>query len=118
MDFVINNGQYDLVIPSSTSFNIHMERAEGGHLAIYRKTSGEGWALLKTLPNAEVIDVDVVNDVKREYLLRSVGRPTLCVVTYADGKAEEVVIPAEMAVFKAKDADFVTADGKYIYVKV
>lgn len=91
MDFVINNGQYELVIPSSTPFNIHIERSEGGYLALYRRTSGEGWDLVSSLPKYGVIDFDIANYTEREYKVVSEARPTLCVITFADGTVEDVV---------------------------
>lgn len=89
MNFVINNGTYELVIPSSTPFNIHLERSEGGYLALFRRTSGEKWDLVKSLSSsALVIDIDVANNIEREYLVRSEGRPTMCVITTTEGSEE------------------------------
>lgn len=103
MNFVINNGTYELVIPSSTPFNIHLERSEGGYLALFRRTSGEKWDLVKSLSSgALVIDIDVANNIEREYLVRSEGRPTMCVITTAEGSGE-VEIPDGGAVISQMD---------------
>jgi hypothetical protein len=84
--------KFEHIFTASDSFNLHIERVRGGFLALYRRTSGEGWDLLSSLPRYGVIDADVHNNREREYKIVSDELPTLCVITFADGKVEDVEI--------------------------
>lgn len=84
--------KFEHIFTASDSFNLHIERVRGGFLALYRRTSGEGWDLLSSLPNISTIDVDVFNNREREYKIVSDELPTLCVITFADGTVEDVEI--------------------------
>lgn len=84
--------KFEHIFTASDSFNLHIERVRGGFLALYRRTSGEGWDLLSSLPNTSTIDVDVFNNREREYKIVSDELPTLCKITFADGKVENVEI--------------------------
>ena len=83
--------KFEHIFTASDSFNLHIERVRGDFLALYRRTSGEGWNLLSSLSNISTIDVDVFNNREREYKIVSDELPTLCVITFADGTVEDVV---------------------------
>lgn len=100
---------------ATTHFNLHIEG--GGRVAILKRTSGEQGDLIASIPS-NVVDMDVAVNFPATYTIVVTERPSLVTITTAEGEVINAVIPAEMAVFKAKDADFISADGKYIYVKV
>lgn len=97
MTFVHNGNTYELTFPASTDFNIHLERSGSGMLTIQRRTSGSGWATIASdLRNKLVIDTDEYNELPREYRVVSESKPTLCVITFADGTVEDVEIPSDV----------------------
>ena len=84
---------YELTFPASTDFNIHLERSGSGRLAIQRRTSGTGWTTIASdMRNKLVIDTDEYNELPREYRVISESKPTLCIITFADGTSEHVKI--------------------------
>lgn len=94
MQFTNTKGNYELTFPASTDFNIHIERSGSGRLAIQRRTSGSGWTTISSdLRNRLVIDTDEYNELPREYRVISESKPTLCIITFADGTSENVEIP-------------------------
>ena len=94
MQFINNGNTYELTFPASTDFNIHLEREGSGMLAIQRRTSGTGWQTIASdMRNKLVIDTDEYNELPREYRVVSESKPTLCVITFADGTSENVEIP-------------------------
>ena len=94
MTFEHNGTHYELTFPASTDFNIHLERSGSGRLAIQRRTSGTGWTTISSdMRNKLVIDTDEYNELPREYRVISESKPTLCVITFADGTSENVEIP-------------------------
>ena len=100
---------------ATTHFNLHIEG--GGRVQLSKRTSGSQGTLLASIPS-NVVDEDVAVNIPATYTIVLTERPSLVTITTAEGEVINAVIPAEMAVFKAKDADFISADGKYIYVKV
>lgn len=131
MTFEHNGNTYELTFPASTDFNIHLERSGSGRLTIQRRTSGSGWATIASdMRNKLVIDTDEYNELPREYRVVSESKPTLCVITFADGTVEDVEIPSVpdtpdtpsdvpsgYEVFGASDGEFSASDGD-IYVKL
>lgn len=131
MQFINNGNTYELTFPASTDFNIHLEREGSGRLAIQRRTSGTGWTTIASdMRNKLVIDTDEYNELPREYRVISESKPTLCVITFADGTSENVEIPSVpdtpdtpsdvpsgYEVFGASDGEFSASDGD-IYVKL
>ena len=99
---------------ATTHFNLHIEG--GGRVLLSKRTSGSQGTLLASIPS-NVVDEDVAVNIPATYTIVLTARPSSVTITTAD-EVINAVIPAEMAVFKAKDADFISADGKYIYVKV
>jgi hypothetical protein len=124
---IIKDKYYELIVPASSHFNIHIERETGGLFLIYRKTSGEKWDLISSgYRGKDTIDTDVYVPFGTEYKFVSESRPTLCYVTFADGTQERVEVPSGEGgdipdgymVFSAKDGDFISSDGKRIFVKI
>lgn len=106
---------YTAEYSATTHFNLHIEG--GGRVLLYKRTSGEQGDLIASIPS-NVVDEDVAVNIPATYTIVLTERPQGVTITTADGEVINAVIPAEMAVFKAKDADFISADGKYIYVKI
>lgn len=100
---------------ATTHFALHIEG--GGRVVLYKRTAGTQGEIIATIP-ADVVDTDIAVNFPATYAIVVTERPSLVTITTAEGEVINAVIPAEMAVFKAKDADFISADGKYIYVKV
>lgn len=105
---------YTAEYSATTHFNLHIEG--GGRVLLYKRTSGSQGDLIASIPS-NVVDVDVAVNIPATYTILLTARPQGVTITTAD-EVINAVIPAEMAVFKAKDADFISADGKHIYVKM
>lgn len=110
---IIKDKYYELIVPASSHFNIHIERETGGLFLIYRKTSGEKWDLISNgYRGKDTIDTDVYVPFGTEYKFVSESRPTLCYVTFADGTQERVEVPSgEGGDVPSGYEEFITADG-------
>lgn len=107
------NKYYELPISAPTSFNIHLERKYGGFIGLYRRTSGEGWDLVASLPQwKSVIDTDVYVPIGTEFKLVVEGEPFFHKITFASGGGSDApegygnFITADDMVFAASDSKF------------
>ena len=97
-----------------THFNLHLERTDAGRLDLYRKTSGSNYDYVR-IPykgGSKVVDMDVPVVMSRDYKVLCGSRPSMMIVTFADGTILEADIPSE----GGGDAPngysrFLTADG-------
>lgn len=107
---------------ATTHFNLHIEG--GGRVMLHKRTSGEKGDLIASIPS-NVVDVDVAVNFPAIYTIVVIERPSLVTITTAEGEVINAVIPNGgsnipdgYVIFKAQDADFISSDGKYIYVKI
>lgn len=110
---------------AATHFNLHIEG--GGRVLLYRRTGGSQGTLLASIPS-EVVDVDVAVNHEATYTIVLRNQASLVVITTSEGEVITGVIPEGdvpsgdipegYVIFKAQDADFISSDGKYIYVKM
>ena len=93
-----------------THFNLHLERKDAGRLDLYRKTSGSNYIRIPYKDNAKVVDVDVPVVISRDYKVLCGSRPSILIVTFADGTILEADIPSEGGA-PSGYSRFLTADG-------
>lgn len=123
MEFIKTNNGYIAEYSATTHFNLHIEG--GGRVLLYKRTSGEHGDLIASIPS-NVVDVDVAVNHEATYTIVLRNRADVVVITTKDGEVVNGVIPNGggsnipdgYVIFKAQDADFISSDGKYIYVKM
>lgn len=123
MEFIKTSNGYTAEYSATTHFNLHIEG--GGRVLLYKRTSGEKGDLIASIPS-NVVDVDVAVNFPAIYTIVVIERPSLVTITTAEGEVINAVIPNGggsnfpdgYVIFKAQDADFISSDGKYIYVKI
>lgn len=81
---------FEYIFTASDSFNIHIERDRSGLFQLFRRTGGEKWDIISSLPNRDVIDMDIYNNREREYKILGVETPVSCTITFIDGTIEYV----------------------------
>ena len=93
-----------------THFNLHLERKDAGRLDLFRKTSGSNYVRIPYKGGAKVVDMDVPVMMSREYKVLCGSRPSMMIVTFADGTIWEADIPSEGGA-PSDYSQFLTADG-------
>lgn len=93
-----------------THFNMHLECEDVGRLDIYRKTSGSDYVRIPYKGGDKVVDTDVLVVMSREYKVLCGSRPSVFIITFADGTILEANIPSEGNA-PSDYAQFLTADG-------
>lgn len=93
-----------------THFNLHLERKDAGRLDLYRKTSGSNYVRIPYKGNNKIVDVDVPVVISRDYKILCGSRPSMMIVTFADGTILEADIPSE-GYTPSGYSRFLTADG-------
>lgn len=108
---------------ATTHFNLHIEG--GGRILLYKRSSGSQGDLLASIPSKCVVDIDVAVNHEATYTIVLGNRAKEVLITTKDGVITGVIpngggsnIPDGYVIFKAQDADFISSDGKYIYVKM
>lgn len=109
---------------ATTHFNLHIEG--GGRVLLYKRSSGSQGDLLASIPSKCVVDIDVAVNHEATYTIVLGNRAKEVVITTKDGEVINGIIPNGggsnipdgYVIFKAQDADFISSDGKYIYVKM
>lgn len=86
MELVNNTAEFR----AESHFNLHLEGA--GEVSLYRRTSGSGWDFVKTLSGG-VIDEDVAVTIPKEWKIDCQNKPSLVVITHADGTVIDIDIP-------------------------
>ena len=93
-----------------THFNLHLERKDAGKLNLYRKTSDSNYVRIPYKVDNKVVDVDVPVVMSRDYKILCGSRPSMMIVTFADGTILKADIPSEGGA-QSGYSQFLTADG-------
>ena len=119
LTFANINGKYVAELRAATPFNLHIEG--GGSMSLLRRTSGESYKRMAYLP-CDVFDQDVNVVTEADFIIEIHDRPSMVVVTLADGTRLDGVIPEEPSepdapegytVFMASDGPFMASDGAF-----
>lgn len=92
-----------------THFNLHLERKDAGRLDLYHKTSGSNYVRIPYEEDNKIVDVDVPVVISRDYKVLCGSRPSMMIVTFADGTILEADIPGDAPSGYSR---FLTADGR------
>ena len=94
---------------ATTHFNLHIEG--GGRVMLYKRTSGEHGDLIASIPS-RVVDVDVAVNFPATYTIVLIKRPSLVIITTAEGEVINAVISEESSGDIPEEyVEFITADG-------
>jgi hypothetical protein len=93
-----------------THFNLHLERKDAGRLDLYRKASGSNYVRIPYKEDNKIVDIDVPVVMSRDYKVLCGSRPSMMIVTFADGTILEAIIPSEGGA-PSGYSQFLTADG-------
>lgn len=91
-------------------FNLHLERKDAGRLDLYHKTSGNNYIRIPYEGDNKIVDVDVPVVISRDYKVLCGSKPSMMIVTFADGTILEADIPSEGGT-PSGYSQFLTADG-------